>query len=99
MSSRNARLTAPERERATGLYRALSAAREQFAVGEFNAGVLLEKVREVLVACEVDEVEYAAIVDPDSLEPVEAIEDRAVVLLAARIGGTRLIDNLILGKE
>jgi len=99
MSSRNAYLTPPERERAVGLSRALTAAREQFGEGEFNSEALLATVRDVLTAAEVDEVEYAAVVDPDTLEPVEAIKDRGVLLLAARVGGTRLIDNVILGEE
>jgi pantoate--beta-alanine ligase len=99
MSSRNTHLTPEERERATGLSRALFAARDQFREGEFDGDRILETVRDVLVAAEVDEIEYAAVVDPDSLEPVEAIDDRAVVLLAARVGSTRLIDNVILGEE
>ncbi|MEN8149191.1 MAG: pantoate--beta-alanine ligase [Planctomycetota bacterium] len=99
MSSRNAYLTAQERERALGLSRALEAARAKFEDGEFDTSTLLAAVREVLEAAGVEEVEYAEIVDPDTLLPLEAIENRAVLLLAAKVGETRLIDNLILGND
>jgi pantoate--beta-alanine ligase len=43
-------------------------------------------------------VEYIAVADPETLEPVQQADERTVVLIAARVGATRLIDNVILGK-
>jgi pantoate--beta-alanine ligase len=99
MSSRNAYLTAADRERATCLWRGMSAAREAFDAGERTVETLVAKVRDVLEATDGVEPEYVAIVDPDSLSPLTTVEERAVILLAVRLGGTRLIDNLVLGEE
>jgi pantoate--beta-alanine ligase len=95
MSSRNARLSPSERERALALPAALEAARELSEAGELTAGVLVTAVREAMRPFEV-EPEYVALVDPHTLEPVEEISDTALLALAARIGEVRLIDNAIL---
>jgi pantoate--beta-alanine ligase len=95
MSSRNALLAPGERERALALAGALEAAANLAANGERSAQVLLAAGHEVLDAEEL-QLEYLALVDPDTLEAVEDLERPALLLVAARIGQVRLIDNTIL---
>lgn len=95
MSSRNALLAPGERERALALAGALEAAANLAANGERSAQVLLAAGHEVLDAEEL-QLEYLALVDPDTLEAVEALDRPALLLVAARIGQVRLIDNTIL---
>lgn len=94
LSSRNAYLSAPERGRATALNRALRAAQTRLTDGERDATELVRAALNELAA--VDSVEYFEIVDPDSLEPVERVVRPVLAAVAARIGNTRLIDNLLL---
>jgi pantoate--beta-alanine ligase len=95
MSSRNALLSAEERASALGLSLALETARARTATGERSASVLLEAARAALAPFAV-ELEYLALVDPDTLEPIDTLTHDALLAVAARVGGTRLIDNAIL---
>jgi pantoate--beta-alanine ligase len=95
MSSRNALLSAEERASALGLSVALEAARARTATGERSASVLLEAARAALAPFAV-ELEYLALVDPDTLEPIDTLTHDALLAVAARVGETRLIDNAIL---
>jgi pantoate--beta-alanine ligase len=95
LSSRNARLDADERARALSLYRALNAAAARAATGERSAEALLNTARGAMAPFAV-EPEYLALVDPDTLEPVAQLDEPALLAVAANVGGTRLIDNLIL---
>ena len=98
MSSRNAYLSPEDRERATALYRALSRAREEFEAGERRVAPLLAAMDEVLESVPGLGLEYREIVDPRSLVALERIESRALCAIAARVGASRLIDNVILGE-
>ena len=93
MSSRNAHLSAADRARARSLYRALSAAAADAAGGERSAQALLDAARAAIVPIE---PEYLALVDPDTLEPVAQLDEPALLAVAAHVGDTRLIDNLML---
>jgi pantoate--beta-alanine ligase len=95
MSSRNALLDARERARALALPAALSAARERAAAGERSAAVLLDTARAAMKPFGV-EPEYVALVEPDTLEPLEALTGAALLAIAARVGNVRLIDNALL---
>ncbi|MEA2216199.1 MAG: pantoate--beta-alanine ligase [Solirubrobacteraceae bacterium] len=95
MSSRNALLSEVERERARSLSAALEVATRLVAAGERSADALLASGREVLEGAGV-ELDYLALVDPDTLEPVELLERPALLAVAARVGQVRLIDNAIL---
>jgi pantoate--beta-alanine ligase len=95
MSSRNARLDADERARALSLYGALSAAASLAAAGERSPATLVDRAREAMASFAV-EPEYLALVDPDTLEPVTRLDAPALLVVAAQVGATRLIDNLIL---
>jgi pantoate--beta-alanine ligase len=98
MSSRNARLSAQERSRAVALFRGLSASAALAAEGERSGDVLLAGARDAMAAFDV-EPEYLALVDPATLEPVERLQRPALLAVAARIGETRLIDNLTLEPQ
>jgi pantoate--beta-alanine ligase len=98
LSSRNAYLYADHRPRAVVLSAALRAAHDAFRSGERNAAVLLATVRRALATEPTVKVEYVAMVEPATLAPVETVDADTVVALAARLGRTRLIDNIILGQ-
>ena len=98
LSSRNAYLTPEQRSAAPALSRALRAVAARWAVGEDDVDVLRAEAERVLGAVPLIVVEYVAIVDPDRLAPVARAAAGTVVALAARLGATRLIDNLVLGE-
>jgi pantoate--beta-alanine ligase len=95
MSSRNARLRPEERARAVALLRALHAADELAAEGERAADALLGQARLEMETFGVAP-EYVALVHPDTLEPLQRLSEPALLVIAARMGDTRLIDNAIL---
>lgn len=93
MSSRNAYLSASERERALSLARGLRAAAAAAAAGERDAARLVELARAEIAPC-VDELQYLALREEDSLRPITHLHGPARLLVAVKVGGTRLIDNL-----
>jgi pantoate--beta-alanine ligase len=97
LSSRNAYLDADLRRRAVILSAALGAAHDRFRAGERQAAALEAVARATLASEPAVEVEYVAVAEPRTLAPVETVEADTVVALAARLGRTRLIDNIILG--
>ena len=100
MSSRNAYLSPEERQKALALPRGLDAAARLFANGERDADVLRGSARTELekVAASID---YVDVADPVRLVPYGrgAVGPRALLAIAARIGRTRLIDNMVLGED
>jgi pantoate--beta-alanine ligase len=98
LSSRNARLDASERERAVALARALDAARVAVEAGERQPAAIEAAGRAAMAADDV-QPEYLAVVDPDTLERVKRIDGRVLVVVAARIGPARLIDNVLIDTE
>jgi pantoate--beta-alanine ligase len=96
VSSRNAYLSATERERATALYRALSAGRAAFLAGRRDPAAVEAAAREVLDGVPEVKPDYVALVDPATFEPAKQAEPGQVLATAARVGRTRLIDNVIL---
>jgi pantoate--beta-alanine ligase len=96
LSSRNSYLTPDERRSAVSLSRALRAVEHAWRGGQADARALERKGVDVLGAGGVTP-EYLALVDED-LEPVARVTARSVVLVAARVGRTRLIDNVVLGE-
>lgn len=94
MSSRNTYLSPSQRQQATSIYRALCKAKWQCEEGEHDASELAALVLDILREQRDLEVEYAAVVDPETLERIPEVERDAVILVAARLGTTRLIDNI-----
>ena len=98
LSSRNAYLTEEQRAAAGVLYKALSQAKEVYMEGERNPKRMAEVVRAQVEAEPLARLEYVGVVDADTMEKFDRIpEDRPVLIaLAARVGKTRLIDNLVI---
>jgi pantoate--beta-alanine ligase len=96
MSSRNAYLSAEERKAAAVLYRALSQARERFGKGERVAAVLVGAAQGVIESQPIVQVQYIELRDAETLAQVDRIERPAVLAVAAFVGKTRLIDNVVL---
>jgi pantoate--beta-alanine ligase len=96
LSSRNARLTPDQREAAGCLFLALATAAELTRNGERDATRLVAVMAREIGATPEARLDYAAVVDEETFEPVERIERPARALVAARLGDVRLIDNLVL---
>lgn len=96
MSSRNAYLNPDERNRALVLHNSLRRVEQEFGEGERDAKVLISSAKEILAREPQVRVDYYEIVDQDTLDPVERISQRALVAVAAYVGTTRLIDNVLL---
>jgi len=98
LSSRNAYLGPAERRQAVALSAALDAAHQAFVAGERHAAALDALMRRRIDGEPALTLEYLAIVEPRTLTPVETVDAGSVLALAARLGRTRLIDNIILGE-
>jgi len=97
LSSRNIYLDPAERQAATVLYRALTAASQAYADGERDADVLRAILSSTLASEPLAREEYVSAADPDTLDELERLESGGLLSMAVRIGHTRLIDNLLLG--
>jgi pantoate--beta-alanine ligase len=98
MSSRNAYLSPAEREQAGCLFLALSEAAAAYRGGERDAGVLRAMMAREVGATPLARLDYAAVVDDETFVEIDPATDPARALIAARIGRTRLIDNLRLSS-
>ena len=97
MSSRNARLSLEERETSATLYRVLLEGASLAKSGERSAKVLVEAMRRLCEAHPIIDLQYVAVVDAETLQPISDLDGRpARALIAASVGGTHLIDNLAL---
>jgi len=96
MSSRNTYLNPEERRAATVLFRALQATKARYEQGERDAERLREAMREVIQAEPLARLDYVSVADPETLQELDRVEDRALLSLAVYIGKTRLIDNILL---
>lgn len=93
MSSRNARLSPEQRTQAQALSRALEAAQHVLDAGQDDVDELRAAAREVLEAQDGVETDYVEIVDDLTFVPVERLGPTARLVVAARVGGVRLLDN------
>jgi pantoate--beta-alanine ligase len=99
MSSRNAYLSAEQRRKALALSGALQAAKATFNAGARDPGELVQAARGLLEKTPDVQIEYLEAVDAHNLRPLQRIERPVVVAIAARVGSTRLIDNIVLAPE
>lgn len=99
MSSRNENLSADERQKAAVIYKGLREAKLAFRSGTRKASELIGIVQETIESEPLARIDYIAAVDAESLEPIEKIDDKEVILAAAvYFGKVRLIDNVVLNK-
>ena len=96
LSSRNLYLKGDDRRAATVLFRALDAVRSEISSGERDAAHLIVAARKVSDAEPGVALDYSEIVDAETLEPVVSLRRTCYLLLAAFVGGTRLIDNALI---
>ncbi len=99
LSSRNRYLNENERRAATALYRSLDALRRAIDSGERDITRLVGAMHRMLSAEAGVLLDYAEIVDLESLEPVMSLRRPCLALIAAKVGGTRLIDNALIEPE
>jgi pantoate--beta-alanine ligase len=99
LSSRNVYLQGDDRRAATALHRSLEAVQQEIAAGQRDVLRLLVVLRRVLDAEPGIALDYAEIVDAETLEPVVNLRGSCLILLAARLGKTRLIDNALVEQE
>jgi len=98
-SSRNRYLSAEERQVAAGLYRALRRGYEHWQAGDSSAEGILAAARAELEHTPELRLQYLELVDPQTLQPLPAVKDKGLLAIAAYVGQTRLIDNLLLARE
>jgi pantoate--beta-alanine ligase len=101
LSSRNAYLSTQQRERALALPRGLALAAGAYRDGERSVAAL-RAIADKPIRAAVDSIDYLTIADADSVVPLgdgDSIDGSAVLAVAAHIGPTRLIDNLVLGRD
>jgi pantoate--beta-alanine ligase len=98
LSSRNAYLDPEQRRRATALNGALQEAHVAWRGGERSAKAIEAGMRRFLASVPDVQLEYIAVAEPDALAPVAEVQATTIVALAARVGLTRLIDNIVLGE-
>jgi pantoate--beta-alanine ligase len=99
MSSRNAYLSADDRVNALALSRALHAVEKAWRRGERNTAILEQAGRAVLRDVPAVATDYFALVAPGTLAAATSADEGTIVIVAARVGTTRLIDNLVLGYD
>jgi pantoate--beta-alanine ligase len=99
MSSRNAYLNSEQRRAATVLFRSLDAARRKINSGARAANEILDAVNSTIASEPLATLDYAALVDADSFERVDFVRGSCLLLIAARVGSTRLIDNMLVTEN
>ncbi|MBS1271797.1 MAG: Pantothenate synthetase [Candidatus Marinimicrobia bacterium] len=95
LSSRNTYLSDSEREQALALYRGLQAAKKMVESEEVDSNIIIEKIRSFFEAEPDVQKDYIEVVDLERLAPIERIDQPALIAVAAYVGTTRLIDNII----
>mgnify|MGYP001442290994 FL=1 len=96
MSSRNSYLSAEERQSATILFRALTAAKSAYERGERSADALRKIMAETLATEPRAQMQYVSCADYDTLEELETVTGKSLLSMAVFLGKTRLIDNFVL---
>ena len=96
LSSRNVYLSAAERDSALSLSRALEQAKQKTKQGETDLNLIVADMQQLLSSTPLVKLDYATIVDANTLEEISAPQSEMVALIAAYVGDTRLIDNCLL---
>ena len=96
LSSRNVNLSAEERKAALSLHRSLVFAEERVRAGERDAKAIVEGIQKIVEGEPLARIDYIACCHSETLEPLERSEGTVLVAIAAWIGNTRLIDNVLI---
>ncbi len=96
LSSRNQYLDADQRQQATVLYRSLEEIRERVKAGQRDAGLLVQALKTRIATAPEARLDYAAVVDFETLKPLERLHGQVLIAVAVHFGATRLIDNILL---
>jgi pantoate--beta-alanine ligase len=99
LSSRNQYLDPDQRRHAPALYRSLLAARALLEASERDAAVVRRALTDRIAVTPGAVLDYAVVVDADTLEPLTRVRGEVLLALAVKFGGTRLIDNLLVHVE
>ncbi|HEY3789153.1 MAG TPA: pantoate--beta-alanine ligase, partial [Urbifossiella sp.] len=99
LSSRNRYLSAEERAAAPDVYRSLQSVRDEARSGERSVSVLETTLKRDLAAIPGARIDYASIVDALTLQPLVDLDRPAIAAVAVWLGGTRLIDNILISAE
>jgi pantoate--beta-alanine ligase len=99
MSSRNRYLDSEARAESSVLWKSLCLAGDLVEGGQRHASTIIDRMRRLILSSPRARIDYVALVDPDSLEPVEEVDRRTLAAVAVRFGETRLIDNRLLHEE
>ena len=97
LSSRNRYLDAEQRKTALVLHKTLNHVKDLIAGGQNDGFEIVTEMRQMLIDGGVDGIDYAVVADPKTLETADFIDGKVVALIAAHVGKTRLIDNLVIG--
>jgi pantoate--beta-alanine ligase len=95
MSSRNSYLSASERLDAAVLHQSLQKAKAMICHGERSGKKIIREMRKMILKKKAAKIDYALVADARTLVPVNVIRGKTLIALAARIGKTRLIDNIV----
>ncbi|MHB9155044.1 MAG: pantoate--beta-alanine ligase [Endomicrobiales bacterium] len=95
LSSRNQYLSPREHERSAALYRALQEARDLIQYRTLSKGKVIQKIKSLVSAIPGSKIDYIALCNPDTLEPVSRIQLPVLIAVAVWVGKTRLIDNIL----
>jgi pantoate--beta-alanine ligase len=96
MSSRNKYLSPEERQNALILYKSLKLAEKMVTEGNNDSGSIYNKMRDFIDGTPDAIIDYIAIVDSNTLKPIQKIQNNTLIALAVKIGSTRLIDNTLI---
>ena len=94
VSSRNSYLNKEERRAATVLHESLEKAKQLIKEGKRDPALVVSKMKDLIKAEPLAEIDYVAVVDPETLRKVERIRKEVLVVVAVKIGEIRLIDNV-----
>lgn len=100
LSSRNVYLSPEERKQAAGLFQALQMAKNLITSKKiYNSQAIISEIEKIIKNNPLSRIQYIKVCNPDSLEDIPEIKDKALIALAVWIGKTRLIDNIVVKKN
>ncbi len=95
ISSRNQYLSEKQKKDAANIYKSLQKSRDMIEAGQNETAKIIAEMQKILQEIPSIEIEYISIVDAETLENIETISGKILIAVAIRIGGTRLIDNIL----